>query len=186
MRDEYLQTPVSLRKLAEKYGLPRSALEKRAAQEGWHARKTAAQSPRRSQATETEARAAAPPEAGIAPLFEGDRLAQLQAIGDRLTAQLARATTDLDKQVVQHKRRTREMTYGDPDAPGKPVEETVEEHVRLEVVSVPVSSAGLHRLSTTLKILKEVTLAGGNDEQSLKMVAELMNRLDAEAGREAE
>jgi hypothetical protein len=167
LRNEYLQTSLSIRRLAEKNGVSPSALQKHAAREGW------AQD-RRARRTEDPAAAAC----------EADRMAQLKAIGDRLTAQLARATDELDKQIVRHKRKVREMTYDDPEASGKPVMETVEERVLLEVVDAPVDSMGLKRLSATLKILRDVTKADGDGEQAVTQVEELMRRLDAEAGKE--
>ena len=166
LRNEYLQSSLSLRKLAEKHGVNYSTLKSRAARERWA----------QSRAART-ARAA--PSAR-----EADRLAQLKAIGDRLTAQLARATGELDKQTVKHRRKTREVTYDDREAAGKPVMETVEERVLLEVVDAPVDSMGLKRLSATLKILREVAVAEGGGGQALAQVEALMRRLDEEAGKE--
>ncbi len=133
---------------------------------------------RKSDAPLPQAQAAAP------PVTDADRRAQLMAIGDQLTAQLARAAGELDKRTVQHKRRTKETTYGDEQSRGKPVEETVEERVSLETVVVPVDSMGLQRLSSALKILREVTLQGNEGEQSLRKVEELMRKLDEDAGKE--
>ncbi len=111
-----------------------------------------------------------------------ERGAQLTAIGDRLTALLAQATSELDKQVLLHKRRTREMTYEDPQGKGKPIEETVEERVQLEVVDAPVNSMGLKHLSDALKILREVTRADSGSGESVRLVAQLMQKLDDESG----
>ncbi len=167
LRNEYLQTSLSLRALAGRHGVAPSTLRNRAAREGW------AQT-RRARQTEEAA----------APACDADRMAQLKAIGDRLTAQLARATDELDKQIVRHKRKVREMTYDDPEASGRPVMETVEERVLLEVVDAPVDSMGLKRLSATLKILRDVAKADGDGEQGVAQVEELMRRLDTEAGKE--
>ncbi len=175
LRDEYLRSPDGLKPLAERHGIGYGELKRRAAKEGWAARKRAM---KKRDAPVPGAQAAAP------PATNADRRAQLMAIGDRLTAQLARAAGDLDKRAVQHKRRTKETTYGDEQNRGKPVEETVEEHVSVEVVEVPVDSMGLQRLSSALKILREVTLAGSDDEQSLRKVEELMRKLDEDAGKE--
>jgi len=134
--------------------------------------------PAETRASETEARAAA-----YGQSEQTDRIARLRAIGDQLTDQLARATVELDKQVLKHKRKTREVVYDGMDAKGKPVEETVEENYELEIVDATVSCAGLQKLSATLKNLREATMADAGDGQSVGMVAELMKRLDEEAAR---
>ena len=115
-----------------------------------------------------------------------DRMAQLKAIGVQLTAQLARATDELDRQVLKHKSKTREVVYDGMDSRGKPVEETVEEKYQLEVVRVPVSCAGLQKLSATLKNLREATRADQTRDEGVDRVTELMRRLDDEASREEE
>ncbi|MCE5344017.1 MAG: hypothetical protein LLF96_10625 [Eubacteriales bacterium] len=198
LQEEYLHTPVSLRRLAKKHGIGCTTISNRAAREGWAAQKRTAKPNPPEPAVSSETASGTTPTCempltgdvthpcDVPPACDADRLAQLQAIGDQLTAQLARAVSDLDKQAVQHKRRTKEIIYGDQEAKGKPVEETTEEKVLSETIRVPVSSIGLHRLSTALKILREVTLADNGDMQSLKLVADLMKKLDAEAGKEAE
>lgn len=113
-----------------------------------------------------------------------DTLARLRAISEQLTSQLALAAGQLDKQVLKHRRKTRELVYENGEPRGKPVEETVNEHCELEIVDVPVSTEGLKRLSTTLKNLNDIVKAGGGDEQSVGMVAALMKKLDAEAMKE--
>jgi hypothetical protein len=205
VQSEYLHTPVSLQRLAEKHGISHSTLKRRAAKEGWAAQKKAGKTLADEPATPCETAFGVVPVGNgcsgtgyaaaawetvapydTSPVCDTGRLTQLQAIGDQLTAQLAQAVKDLNKQVVQHKRRTKEMTYGDLESHGKPIEETTEEEVLSETIEVPVSSLGVHRLSTALKILREVTLADSGDGQSLKLVAELMKKLDSEAGKEAE
>ena len=66
------------------------------------------------------------------------------------------------------------------------MEETVEEKYQLEVVRVPVSCAGLQKLSATLKNLREATRADQTRDDSVDRVTELMRRLDDEACREGE
>ncbi len=213
MQMEYLQTPVSLAALAERYGLSAAQVQRRARQENWAklkkalrlmekqldgavevkqpaAGKTAgndAHLPDTGRNRQGNARALTAGETGrsvqAAPVAgnAAERGAQLTAIGDRLTALLAQATSELDKQVLLHKRRTREMTYEDPQGKGKPIEETVEERVQLEVVDAPVNSMGLKHLSDALKILREVTRADSGSGESVRLVAQLMQKLDDES-----
>ncbi len=114
---------------------------------------------------------------------DADTLARLRAISGQLTDQLARAAGQLDKQVLKHRRKTRELVYDGGDPRAKPVEETVEEHCELEIVDVPVSCEGLQRLSSALKNLSDIVKTGGGDEQSVGMVAALMKKLDDEAAK---
>ena len=200
LQNEYLKTPISLRALAQKHGVSRSALETTAAREGWAAVKRAGRllaevengAEPRTEATEGFPEHAAPcAEPNTPRLSEpdapggaNDRIAKLMAIGDTLTEQLAKAAVELDKQLLKHKRKTRDVEYDNADTKGKPLKETVQENYQLEVVSVPVDRAGLQKLSATLKNLREVAQTGAGDEQSLGLVAELMKKLDDETGKE--
>lgn len=187
LENEYIGTEISLRGLAEKYGLSKSTVEKTAAREGWAAMKRARRAldvaPEGAPQEEALAAAAVPPEGGAPVASHTERIARLMAIGDRLTAQLELAAMELNKQVVKHKRKTRELVYEGEDARGKPVEENVEENYQLEIVDGPVNCAGLQKLSATLKNLREAAQAGAETGQSVGMVAELMRRLDEEAAR---
>lgn len=204
LQDEYLHTAITLKALAKQHGVPYGKLHEVVAREGWvamkHAKRSLAteqpQPPSKArestkstrQTTEENPSAAEKsPETQTLPAEPADhtdRIARLRAIGDRLTDQLARATVELDKQVLKRKRKTREVVYDGMDAKGKPVEETVEENYELEIVDATVSCAGLQKLSATLKNLREATMADAGEGQSVGMVAELMKRLDDEAARE--
>ncbi len=177
LRTEYLQTSTSLRRLAEQNGVSCSQLQKRASQEGWHQTKLAMRAPKEQRPADCKAPQSPSPDAsGIG------RQQKLQAICDRLTVQLARATDELNLQALHHKRKTREITYD--EARGKPVEETTDEREQLEKVDALVDSLGLQRLSASLKTLLEVTRLDRDDEQGIALVSELMKKLDAEAERE--
>jgi hypothetical protein len=177
LQTEYLQTRIGLDRLAEQHGVKRAELRKQAALEGWTALKKARTLLAKASEAQDE------PPAGVARITDAQRLEQLKTIRDQLTAQLERATGQLDKQVLLHKRRRREMTYDDPLGKGKPVEETVEENVLLEVVDAPVNSANLQRLSTALKTLREITQGDQGDGHGVELVAELMRKLDEESAR---
>ena len=158
-----------------------------AAREGWAALKRAQRLLDAAQA----ATPGAPPQpcgepaaVDAAGYGKAERMARLIAIGDQLTDQLARATVELDKQVLRHKRKTREVVYDGPEARGKPVEETVEENYHLEIVDAPVNCAGLQKLSATLKNLRDAARATDGEAQGVGMVAELMRKLDDDAREE--
>ena len=127
--------------------------------------------------------AKAPPDGEPTAPVDADTLARLRAVSEQLTDKLAIAATQLDKQVLKHKRKTRELVYDGGDPRAKPVEETVEETCEIEIVDVPISCEGLHRLSTTLKNLNDIVKTGGGDGQSVGMVAALMKKLDDEAAK---
>ena len=190
MQDEYLRTPISLRDLAARYGVSRNQLQKVASSERWATMKRAGTL---LKATELEtpvpdapSAAAATEESGETPPIatHTERLAKLMAIGDQLTDQLARATVELDNQIVKHKRKKRELVYDGPETRSKPVEENVEENYELEIVDATVNCTGLQKLSATLRNLREVANAGGGEAQSVDKVTQLMQKLDVEAAKE--
>jgi len=178
LQTEYLQTGVGLDRLADRHGVKRAELRRRAALEGWTALKKAQKLIATTSVTQES------PSTNTTFLTDAQRLEQLKTIRDRLTVQLELATGQLDKQVLLHKRKRREMTYDDPLGRGKPVEETVEENVLLEVVDAPVNSASLQRLSAALKTLREITQADQSDGRATELVTELMRKLDEESARE--
>ena len=185
LQTEYLQSELSLRALARLRGVSPTALGRVAAREGWASLKRA----QRLLAAAQAATPGAPPQPGAEPAADAaygkaERMARLIAIGDQLTDQLARATVELDKQVLRHKRKTREVVYDGPEARGKPVEETVEENYHLEIVDAPVNCAGLQKLSATLKYLRDAARATDGEAQGVGMVAELMRKLDDDAREE--
>ncbi|HNW87665.1 MAG TPA: hypothetical protein PLP25_01570 [Candidatus Limiplasma sp.] len=190
MQDEYLRTPISLRDLAAQYGVSRNQLQKVASSEGWAAMKRAGTLLKAIEleipVLDAPATAAATEGNGESSLVatHTERLAKLMAIGDQLTDQLARATVELDKQIVKHKRKKRELVYDGPEARSKPVEENVEEKYELEIVDTTVNCTGLQKLSATLRNLREVANAGGGETQSVDKVAQLMQKLDVEAAKE--
>ena len=195
LKTDYLSTPVSLRALAVQNGVNPRTLQTVAAREGWAAAKRSGNGAAQPNGAKTHAKTPSQAHsarqntaAGVPlPAQEpSERRARLLAIGDQLTDQLARAAVELDKQVLKHKRKTREMVYDDAQAKGKPVEETVEENYELEIVDATVNCAGLQKLSAALKNLCDVTAAGDSDGQSVGMVAQLMKKLDEEAGREGD
>ena len=206
--NEYLDTPFSLRWLADKYEVSRTTLQRYAAREHWAAIKQArltlektAPMAQGNIATDAIARDAAMKRSGTVESAlaaskrsargdnspaagKGDRLAQLLAIGDQLMVQLARATGELDKQTLKRKRKTREVVYDGAESRGKPVEETVEENYELQIVDGTVDCGGLQKLSATLKNLREVALSHHADEDSTSRVQALMSRLDDDAAGE--
>ena len=179
LQTEYLNTNLSLGKLAEKHGVKPWRLQKLAAREGWA-------SLRKAKALLTPATAEGYAGSCRAAMSGAERAAKLKAITDELIARLANATGELTKQAVVCKSRRKEMTYDDPQGKGKPVEETVEERAWLELLDAPVDSMGLQRLSATLKTLLEVTRADADDRQGVALVAELMKKLDDEAAQPEE
>ena len=184
LQNEYLQTPITLRGLAKKHGISSTGLQKIASLEGWAALKHARNV---LQASVAVLPPEMPPEdSGVkaTPAGHSERIAKLLAISDQLTDQLARATGELDKQILKHKRKTKELVYDGPEARGKPVEETVEENYKLEIVDATVNCTGLQKLSATLRNLRDVAKANGDETEGVEMVTEIMKKLDGEAAKE--
>ena len=180
---EYVQTGISLKELGAKYGAPLPRVKQRCAAEHWVQLRSAWR--------QIAAVPALPPqvsETRPSPRTEeaDDPMIPLEAIRAQLTVLLARAAGELDKQVLVHKSRRKEVTYDDAQGKGKPVEETVEENLRLEVVDALVNCMGLQHLSNALKTLREVAQANAGSAVGTDRVAELMRRLDEEAATPGE
>lgn len=175
---EYVQTGVTLKALSEKHGAPLNRVRQHCAAEHWVQLRSAW---RQIAAVPALPQQASEPHTPIQTEGQDDPIARMEAIRAQLTALLARAAGELDKQVLVQKSRRKEVTYDDSQGKGKPVEETVEESLRLEVVDALVNCMGLQRLSAALKTLRDVAQANAGSAAGTDRVAELMRRLDEEA-----
>jgi hypothetical protein len=88
------------------------------------------------------------------------RMARLLGLGDMLTDRLELAISQLDKQMVKEKQKTRTVEYGEPDVKGKPTLETFCERETMDVTGgMPIDCHGLNQLTGVLKNLYAVTRA---------------------------
>lgn len=169
VKNEYISTGISTRRLAEKHGVSASAVMKKAAAEKWAEE-------RRKQGSRIEAKVKQKTASQIASR-EADRIARLLSIGDTLAAKLEQAAAELDKTLAKHKRKTKTVEYGDKDARGKPTKEVIVEEEILEAVDAPIDRLGMQQLSAALKNLRDVALTGKTDQAAMDKVDKLLEEI---------
>lgn len=144
IKTEYITTDISYRKLGEKYGVNYSVIGARAREEGWVEQRTQFRNKTHTKTMEKISEKQAKQAAKVADL------------ADKLMSKLEQAIEELDKTVVTHKTKTRDIQYGDPTAKGKPTRETIQEEEKLLAVNTVIDRGGLRLLSAALKDLKYI------------------------------
>ncbi len=178
IRNEYISTKTSYRKLAEKHGISFNTLKDVAIREKW-----------REQRDDTHNKVTTTTQQKIVVRTANqaaDRIVRLLSIGDRLADYLDQAAGELDRQTAKRTVKTKEVEYGDPDARGRPTREVVREDVEIvDVGGLPLDRMGLRQLAATLKDLRDVAQTGRTDDDELGKIAALMAGLDKEANGDA-
>lgn len=175
IKTEYISTRISLRKLAEKYGVSFSTIGKKAMNEKWNDERIDTGNKMETKAKQKIVSAVATQEA--------DRIVRILSAGDKLLSRLEEATDQLDRTLAKHKRKTRTIEYEDAGAKGKPTREvTVEEEV-LEVAPAPIDRQGVRLLAGALKDLLDVAKIGNTDDTTISKLDELIKELDNEAAK---
>lgn len=170
IRADYVSGGGSLRVLAEKYGISVSSIKKKAASEGWTANRTKIE-PRLYQKTVRKVLEHKSDQAA-------DRLTRILTLGDTLLEKAERAAKELDQHLVTNKKRERTITYGDPNAYGKPTKEVIDDTEVIAVVEAPIDRMGVKQLASALKDLNDVVkVADTGNDASLTKARELLGGL---------
>ena len=179
IRNDYINGGGSYRKLAEKYGVSFSAVEKRARAEKWKKQ-------REKQRENVAKKLRQKTEAAIIQK-EIDRVERLLSISDDLMLKIERAVVELDLAQVTNKTKTKVIEYKNKDRADKPTKETITEKEEILAVGSIVDRKGLQQVATALKAVWDITQehngsAGGDDDReddpltkALKEEAERMN-----------
>lgn len=149
IRNDYINGGGSYRKLAEKYGVSFSTLEKRAREENWKSEKE-----KQCERIATEVRQKT--EAAIIAK-EVKRVERLLAISDKLIDKIERSVTELDLAQVTNKTKTKVIEYKNGKRPDKPTKETIEEKEEILAVSSIVDRKGLQQVAMALKAMWDIT-----------------------------
>lgn len=174
IKNEYITTNISQRKLAEKYNISASTLTKRANREQWH--KTSNNISNKV-ATKTEEK--------LIEKFsdkEVDRIARISSLADQLSDKLEQAIKELDRTMVTHKTKTRVIEYKNSNALSKPTKETIEEDEQLLEVSSIIDKNGLKQLTGALKDIKEIQTTISDKIQVVTEIDPLSKALQELAG----
>ena len=168
IRADYVSGGVSYSELAERHGVPLGSIKRHAAQEGWAAQRTEAESNRYQKSVRKVIERKAE--------HEADRLTRILALSDTLLEKAERAAKELDKHLVTNKKRERVITYGDPNAYGKPTKEIIDDTEIIAVVDAPIDRMGVKQLASALKDLNDIARVTdkSGDEDALVKARELL------------
>lgn len=141
---EYITDPsASYRSLAEKHGVPRSTLEKRARREGW---------PKERQASCGRAVRKA------VKAHENRQKKRMERVVDnvdRLLDCVEQAVGELDRQLLREVTKIKKLSYESPDS-RRPSKETLKEKEKLTVAQTIIDRAGLKAITSALKDIKDI------------------------------
>ena len=144
IRSEYITTPTSYQKLADKYGLQKATIAHRAAKEKWVEQK-------QRHDTETASKILA-----ASSKKKVNRAKRVRDAADRLLEKVEQAISELDRQMVTHKDKVKTIKYDNPKRPDKPTEETVHETEQVLSVSSIIDRKGLQQIAVALKEIRQI------------------------------
>lgn len=148
IKNEYINTQTSYRKLADKYKVAFSTLEKTARREKWVKL-------RKEQCDKVATKVRQKTAEKIADK-EADRLSRLASAADRLLEKIEEATEQLNNHLVTNKTKTKVIEYDNADRPDKPTKEIVEENEEVEFITGDIDKKGLKYISGALKDVKDI------------------------------
>lgn len=144
VKTEYItDSSATYRNLAEKYGVPKTNLERRAKKEGWV-------SLRRQAEDKAVARAVSAYEKKQAKKME-----QIDRIANKLLRKIEKAVEELDLQIVTSVNKTKVIEYNNDKRPDKPTKETITEKTELGTIHTIIDRQGVRVLASALRDLKE-------------------------------
>ena len=148
IKNEYITTSISYRKLAVKHNVSFATLRARAEKENWvELRKTQKHKTSTKLAQKT---------ADVLVDKEVNRIARVLSLSDRLSDKLEQAIDELDKMLVTHKTKTKTVEYNHNIAIGKPTKEIIKEEEELLSIDSIIDKAGLKQLASALKDIKDI------------------------------
>lgn len=154
IKNEYISTGTSYRKLADKYSVSFSTLQARARKEQWKKERD-----KQRDRIETKIRQKT---ADVIVKQEVNRIERINTLTDALLIKLEEATEQLNNHLVSNKTKTRVVEYKDPSAPGKPTKEVTQENEEKVFMLGDIDRAGLKQLTAALKDLKDVQIAAAS------------------------
>lgn len=161
IRNEYASTDISMRALAEKYGISYNTMKDRASREKWAEMRDDQHRKITAKTQQETAKTVAKDEAG--------RVARLLRIADQLMDKTEQALKELDQQAVKHVEKVK-TSVSAKDDDGKPIRREVErEIVNLETMNSIIDRRGLQQIANSAKAIKDILTAteAENDTGSL-------------------
>jgi len=154
IKNEYINTNISYRKLAEKHNVSFATLQLRAKKEQWKNERD-----KQYDKTTTKLRQKT---ANVIVKKEVDRMTKIISLADKLSEKLESSIDELDTYIVKNKTKTKTVEYATDNAFGKPIKEVVHENENIEIVPGNIDRQGLKMLTAALKDIKDIQISGIN------------------------
>lgn len=146
IKTEYITTDISLRKLAEKYGIRYATVQDRSKKEEWITLRDQHRTSTVSKVLAADSRKKA------------DRLTRIQDATDRLLDKIEQAITELDIQLAKETHKEKVIEYSNPERPDKATKEIIHETEKVIEMSSIIDRQGLKQIAAALKDIKEVQM----------------------------
>lgn len=157
IKNEYINTNISYRKLSEKYNVSFATLQLKAKKECWKN-----EHDKQYDKTMTKIRQKT---AAVIVKKEINRMERLTNVSDMLLEKVEQAANQLENYIVTNKIKIKTVEY-DNKVIGKPQKETTTETENLAIVDGIIDKQGLKCLASALKDLKEIqTTLQSNQKQ---------------------
>lgn len=164
VKNEYINSKISYRKLAEKHGVSFATLQAKAKKENWKVLHDKQYDKIQSDIRQKVA--------SVIVKKEVDRLTRITNVADKLITKLEEATDQLNNHLVVNKRKTKTVVYDNEIK--KPTKETIDELEEKQFIIGDVDKQGLKQLTAALKDLKDVLSTDSNindDETGIAIIA---------------
>lgn len=163
IKNEYISTNISYRKLAEKYNISKNQIANRATAEKW-------QELRKKQQDKIGTKLGQKTADKIVE-EESDRISRMNKVADNLLKKIEEATEQLNNHLVKNKRKTKVIEYNNDERPDKPTKEIIDEFEEAEFIAGDIDRTGLKMVVGALKDLSDIIKGDdGDDLQELDKV----------------
>lgn len=169
IRNEYINSEISMRDIAKKYKIPHGTLAERAKREGWYNDRQKQKAVIRTKTAQKTAE--------IISNEEAERFVRLLNLTDRIMEAAERALGELDQKAVKRKVTEKTIKDGvDHDTGKKYRIESSQEILDIVVMQAPIDRLGLQQIATTAKAVKDI-LTATQDTEDTGSLPELLSAL---------
>ena len=168
IKNEYISTNTSYRKLAEKYGVSQQSISLHGKEENWVELKEKSLSKISTKIEQKTVEKIAD--------AESDRISRMNKAADRLLEKIEEATEQLNNHLVKNKRKTKVIEYKNNQRPDKPTKEIIDELEEAEFVAGDIDRMGLKMVVGALKDLKDIVK--GDNESDLDNLDKVLEKIE--------
>lgn len=160
IKNEYINTNISYRKLAEKWKVSLGSIQRKSKKDNW-------QELRDTQRYKIDTKVIQKTQEKIID-HEVNRITKICNVADKLLNKLEQATDQLDRHLITNKTRVREIEYTHEKRPDKPTKETIVDKEEKIFVEGDIDKSGLKALTAALKDIKDISLLDADNNEKLE------------------